>query len=383
VIRDLADPEPGPNDVIVRVRASGVCGSDLHTSDTFVPPGAGVMGHEFAGEVVALGRLAGRFRVGDRVTALPYIGCGSCVACLNGQGHRCPAVISGGFGKLPGAYAEFVRVGVHEALPLPPEVDFRQGALVEPLAVGLHTVERAGLRPGDVAQIIGAGPIGLAVSLWCRFFGAGHVLFAQSKQLTSGRVQIYSDNAAVARWLQRSIETLLFPAFADESLPIIAAEFARGGDPRAAAWETVTSANEKIRLTWYDCIAPFVLTMAPGTNNRPIGVFSTFFPARSAQAEINGMAATNKPWAEKRGDWLFCGTCCTKTGWDSALMESGLQCRQVSWSPPTFRARRTTFATSSTSACSTWIGPRSRRAGPSRSIARASCWARRSTGRSD
>ena len=137
--------------------------------------------------------------------------------------------------------------------------------------------------------------------LWCAA-GAGHVLFAQSKQLTSGRVQIYSDNAAVARWLQRSIETLLFPAFADESLPIITAEFARGGDPRAAAWETVTSANEKIRLTWYDCLAPFVLTMAPGTNNRPIGVFSTFFPARSAQAEINGMAATNKPWAEKRGD---------------------------------------------------------------------------------
>jgi hypothetical protein len=137
--------------------------------------------------------------------------------------------------------------------------------------------------------------------LWCAA-GAGHVLFAQSKQLTSGRVQIYSDNVAVARWLQRNIEKLLFPAFADENIPVIAAEFARGGDPRGVAWETVNSASEKIRLTWYDCIAPFVLTMEPGSNNRPIGVFSTFFPARSAQAEINGMAATTKPWAEKRGD---------------------------------------------------------------------------------
>ena len=136
-----------------------------------------IMGHEFAGEVVALGRdAAGRFRVGERVTALPYIACGTCVACLNGQGHRCPAVISGGFGKLPGAYADFVRVGMHETLSLPPEVDFRQGALVEPLAVALHAVERSGLRPGEVAEIIGAGPIGLAVSLWSRFFGAGHVL---------------------------------------------------------------------------------------------------------------------------------------------------------------------------------------------------------------
>ena len=137
--------------------------------------------------------------------------------------------------------------------------------------------------------------------LWCGA-GAGHVLFAQSKQLTSGRVQIYSDNVAVARWLQRNIEKLLFPAFADENIPVVAAEFARGGDPRGVAWETVNSATEKIRLTWYDCIAPFVLTMEPGSNNRPIGVFSTFFPARSAQAEINGMAATTKPWAEKRGD---------------------------------------------------------------------------------
>ena len=137
--------------------------------------------------------------------------------------------------------------------------------------------------------------------LWCAA-GAGHVLFAQSKQLTSGRVQIYSDNVAVARWLQRNIEKLLFPAFADENIPVVAAEFARGGDPRGVAWETVNSASEKIRLTWYDCIAPFVLTMEPGSNNRPIGVFSTFFPARSAQAEINGMAATTKVWAEKRGD---------------------------------------------------------------------------------
>jgi (R,R)-butanediol dehydrogenase/meso-butanediol dehydrogenase/diacetyl reductase len=119
-IRTVPDPTPGPSEIVLAVRDCGVCGSDLHATEVTddsggmrpLPVGA-IMGHEFAGEVVALGRLAGRFRVGDRVTALPYIGCGSCVACLNGQGHRCPAVISGDFGKLPGAYADFVRVGVH------------------------------------------------------------------------------------------------------------------------------------------------------------------------------------------------------------------------------------------------------------------------------
>jgi hypothetical protein len=136
--------------------------------------------------------------------------------------------------------------------------------------------------------------------LWCPA-GAGHVLFAQST-LTENKVRIYSDNVGVARWLQRTIEHLLFPAFADTKLPVTGAEFARSGDPRGTAVETITSPVEKIRMTWYDCLPPFVLTMPPGTNNRPIGVFSTFFPARAAQVEINGMAATGQPWLEMRGD---------------------------------------------------------------------------------
>jgi hypothetical protein len=136
--------------------------------------------------------------------------------------------------------------------------------------------------------------------LWCAA-GAGHVLFAQS-ELTDGKVKIYSDNAAVARWLQRSIETLLQAPFADTAIPVISAEFERAGDPRSTAVETVTSASDRIRLTWYDCIEPFVLNAPPGFNNRPIGVFSTFFPAKSAQVELNGRFATASPWLEMRGD---------------------------------------------------------------------------------
>ena len=136
--------------------------------------------------------------------------------------------------------------------------------------------------------------------LWCAA-GAGHAMFMQSP-LIDKPVQIYSDNVAVARWLQRTIETYLFPAFADTSLPVFDAEFARSGEPHSAVRETVTSENEHAVLTWYDCMDPFVLTMAPGMGNRPIGVFSTFFPARSATLEINGKAAPGKPWPEMRGD---------------------------------------------------------------------------------
>lgn len=143
--------------------------------------------------------------------------------------------------------------------------------------------------------------------LWCAA-GAGHVLFIQSP-LTGGAAQVYSDNVAVARWLQRTIETLLFPAFADTALPVNTATFTRSGDPRGTAVETVASATERIVLTWYDCIEPFVLTMAPGTNNRPIGVFSTFFPAKSAQVEMSGRFAPGAPWAEMRGDRQSSSAC--------------------------------------------------------------------------
>ena len=136
--------------------------------------------------------------------------------------------------------------------------------------------------------------------LWCAA-GSGHALFAQS-DLTDGKVRIYSDNPAVARWLQKSIESLLFPAFADTNIPVIGAAFARSGEAHSAAVESIDSASDRIRMSWWDTLEPFVLTMAPGTNNRPIGVFSTFFPARSAQAELNGRFATGQVWAEKRGD---------------------------------------------------------------------------------
>ncbi len=136
--------------------------------------------------------------------------------------------------------------------------------------------------------------------LWCPA-GAGHVLFIQST-LTDGRVRVYGDNIAVARWLQTTIESLLFPPFADTALPVLAATFERRGGPWSTATETVVAADGRIALSWYDCIEPFVLHAPPGFNNRPIGVFSTFFPARAARLELDGRVATGSVWPEMRGD---------------------------------------------------------------------------------
>jgi len=143
--------------------------------------------------------------------------------------------------------------------------------------------------------------------LWCPA-GAGHALFIQST-LTDGRVRIYGDNIAVGRWLQQTIESLLFPAFADTALPVVAAVFERRGGPWSTVTETVVAADARITLSWLDCIEPFVLHMPPGFNNRPIGVFSTFFPARAAQLDLNGRVATGSVSAQTRGDRQASSAC--------------------------------------------------------------------------
>jgi len=180
-IAELPEPKPGPSDLVLRVKSCGICGSDLHAAS--LPPGlpaGSVMGHEFAGEVVEVGRdAASRFRVGERVCALPYIGCGHCHACLSGDGIRCAQIVPTGLGGSPGAYAEFVMVGAAETLRLPEAVGYSEGALVEPLSVGLHAVHEGRLSPGANVLVLGAGPIGLATALWARFFGARTVMVSE------------------------------------------------------------------------------------------------------------------------------------------------------------------------------------------------------------
>lgn len=120
--------------------------------------------------------------------------------------------------------------------------------------------------------------------------GPGHALFIESP-LLGGVPRVFADNAGVARFLQRTIETLLYAPFADESLPITDAKFERAGHSLSTVEERVVSASDTILLSWWNLMAPFVLTMPPGTMNRPLGVYSTFLPAREAQLAINGQAA--------------------------------------------------------------------------------------------
>lgn len=123
--------------------------------------------------------------------------------------------------------------------------------------------------------------------------GQGHALFIES-ELTGTGPRIYADNAGVARFLQRTIEVMLYAPFADESLPIVDAVFTRTGNSLSTVEERVVSSGEEIILSWWDLMPPFVLCMPPGALNRPLGVYSTFLPARAAQLAVNGATAAGQ-----------------------------------------------------------------------------------------
>lgn len=131
--------------------------------------------------------------------------------------------------------------------------------------------------------------------------GPGHVLYIKSDMLDD-EVRIYSDNIALARWLQGEIESMLFAEFADQSIPVIDAAFTKSGDGRSFWTESVESDDDTIALTWYDFVEPFMLVNPAGTGGRAHGVYSCFIPAMQAQITINGDVADGHVVHEMRGD---------------------------------------------------------------------------------
>lgn len=148
------------------------------------------------------------------------------------------------------------------------------------------------------------GPMVTRTSHWRILYspgGPGHVLFIES-DVTDNEVRIYSDNIAMTRWLQGEIESLLYPAFADQSIPVIDAVFSKSGDARSFWTEMVETDDERINLTWYDLAEPFMVTAAAGSvEGRPHGVYSCFIPARRAQLTLNNRVAAGQPVPLQRG----------------------------------------------------------------------------------
>ena len=165
-VADMAPPAPGPDDVLIRVRACGICGSDVHGFDGStgrrIPPL--VMGHEAAGIIAEIGREVHGWNVGDRVTFDSTVSCGECAFCRRGEvnlcDHRQVLGVSCGDYRRHGAFAEYVAVPARILYRLPDQLSFEHAALIEAVSVAVHAVALTPVSPGASAVVVGCGMIG-------------------------------------------------------------------------------------------------------------------------------------------------------------------------------------------------------------------------------
>lgn len=179
---DFPDPTPAEDEVVVRIRACGICGSDIHGWDGSTgrrhPPL--IMGHEAAGEVIATGPRVTAWRAGDRVTFDSTISCGACRFCADGHVNLCEnrrvVGVSPVDYKQHGAFAERLAIPARILYRLPDTLPFDQAAMVEPVSIAVHAVQRTKIAAGSTAVVIGSGMIGLLVIQALRWAGAKHVV---------------------------------------------------------------------------------------------------------------------------------------------------------------------------------------------------------------
>jgi D-arabinose 1-dehydrogenase-like Zn-dependent alcohol dehydrogenase len=239
----LPDPTPGPDELIVRVAACGVCGSDLK-AQPLMPPGT-VMGHEFGGEVVAVGAVASGWREGMRAAVLPLASCGGCARCADGSVAHCPSVRYIGMGQDAGGFSDLAVVPTRSAFLFPDDLPATFAALVEPFAVGLHGVRRADVGYGSHVVVIGAGGVGLTTLAWARLAGAAipatqnfRVALRSYTPTTAPRTSGsgFRHRAGSKAWLTTLVASVLVPV--QEMVPWSRMAM---GSQRARAWLTCCS----------------------------------------------------------------------------------------------------------------------------------------------
>ena len=180
-LRDVPLPEMAPDQVLVRVKRIGVCGSDIHVFHGKHPltPYPVVQGHEASGVLERTGSAVRGLSPGDPVTFQPQVTCGICHPCRHGAYHICDQLKVMGF-QTTGAASELFAVDASKVLRLPKSMSLEQGAMVEPLAVGVHALERAGGPTGKKVLVLGAGPVGNLVAQAARALGAAAVMITDT-----------------------------------------------------------------------------------------------------------------------------------------------------------------------------------------------------------
>lgn len=176
-------PDPAPGEVLVKLRAVGICGSDMHWYldggiGTYAAVYPQILGHEPAGQIVEIGKGVAGFSPGQKVIIEPAITCGHCEFCRSGRHNNCVSSIFMGTPQRPGLFREYAVVPARNTVAIPPEMSFTQATVIEPLAVILHVLELTEIQLGDTVAVMGAGPIGLLTAAIARIAGAKLIFIA-------------------------------------------------------------------------------------------------------------------------------------------------------------------------------------------------------------
>jgi L-iditol 2-dehydrogenase len=217
--REEPIPKIADNEVLIKVKACGICGSDLvyynGKSPLDTPDGKGplIMGHEFSGVVAEVGAMAkkmGLFEEGDRVAVNPVMQCNACAACMRGEFNSCGNVEVVGT-MFDGAMAEYVKVKYTHVYKIPDAVSFKDAALAEPLACATHAVERLEVKMGQTVVVYGVGGIGLMMIQLAKAAGAGNVIvvarkdFGLNKALECGATHVINNTDTSSPWYAEDV----------------------------------------------------------------------------------------------------------------------------------------------------------------------------------
>lgn len=180
--KELEMPKVKNNEVLVKIKAAGICGTDVHiyhgSPGSTEPTLPVVLGHEFSGDIVEVGSEVKRIKVGDKVTIDPNIYCGNCVHCLNGKKQYCENMGAIGVNR-DGGFEEYVAVPESQAVVLGAEVDYEEAAMAEPVACCIHGVDNIRIDSGDTVCVIGGGAIGQIMCQLARLSGAAKIVLSE------------------------------------------------------------------------------------------------------------------------------------------------------------------------------------------------------------
>lgn len=188
VLEERPVPVPGPHEVLIKVMAVGVCGSDVHYFENgrigrYVVEKPIILGHECAGVIAAAGAAVTNVRPGDRVAIEPGVTCGHCRSCKEGRYNLCPDVQFLATPPVDGAFVQYMTIRADMVFPIPDHLSFEAASLVEPFSVGIHAAKRCKLQAGSTVAIMGMGPVGLTAVAAAKSFGASRIIATDLEQV--------------------------------------------------------------------------------------------------------------------------------------------------------------------------------------------------------